>query len=63
MSGRQYGLESDVGGEGGWEVVMRVGTRWVATRKKAGGYGRSDGVNNVSWRQGSMIERADRKID
>lgn len=42
---------------------MRVGTRSVATRNKGGGYGRSDEVNDVSWRQASMMERADRKID
>lgn len=63
MGGRQLGLEGDGGGEGGWEVVMRVGTWWVATRKKGGGYGRSDGVNDVSWRLGSMMERAYQKID
>ena len=63
MSGRQLGLEGNGGGEGGWEVVMRVGTWWVEMKEEGGGYGRSDEVNDVSWRQGSMMERADRKID
>lgn len=60
---RQLGLEGDGKGKGGWEVVMRVGAWWVATREKGGGYERSDGVNDVSWRQGRMMEKADWKID